>query len=73
MNYFTSGSNCNSHGSLGCDDFGVCTCKDEYNGTDCNSCAFLYYPLYGIYPDINPHTGKGVICKSKYFINLIFR
>ena len=61
----SSGSKCNANGSSSCDHLGACTCKEEYNGTNCNSCSFLHFPTKRAGEPVNSLTGQGVLCESK--------
>ena len=34
---------CNQEWTIGCDDTGTCTCKEDYTGLKCDTCLPMFY------------------------------
>ena len=58
----------NIWGANGCNNDPVC--KEGYYGEKCNNCSDFFYPKDGANKEVDPNTGEGNICLSKYCVKV---
>jgi len=62
--------NCNTYGSNGCNDNGICNCKTNFDGINCNKCADGYYNFPACEAcNCNSQGSIDVLCNDKGVCN----